>query len=221
MFNFRRGKSPEELAHDKDLTAQKEMYQFNAALADDRDFLEMRRQNEDLVKWQQDLSTELVLLCHDLKREILDDDGSWSPLLEPAIHPETGQYMRAESGDLIMVAMPPLCNDLCVHMVKAECRPLMSRNLIMSNFSEERILLMLKRTINAIIINICSRFEEYDIHFADISPIISMVKNVIDPAPFRSLDNGERKHLGTINKRIETHSDAPVAKKRGFLGLGG
>jgi hypothetical protein len=186
--------NPEEVMLDKQLSAGREQNTLAVGTDVNSDIYydQQQKEREDLVRWQQDLMEELTNLEHDLKREIKTKEDKW---------------IQAE--DTI-----PACNDKCIHMIKTNCRPLLSRNMIMSNFAEERILQFLKRTMAAIVRNIVLKREEYDIEFFDISYVIATIKNVVLPAPYRAVNNGERRHLDTINRRIETYNENPIHEQR-------
>lgn len=173
-------------------------------------YFDQGEKNADLIRWQQDLKSELDALEHDLLREYWDSkEGRWVKL-------------QIINDDNKLVDMPPMCNKTCIQMIRTTIRPLISRNLIMSNFSEDRILDMLKDTMYAIVINLGLNHEMYEIQFRDISIIDSTIMRYIAPAAFRSMNNGERKHLDTINRRIETFSETGnIQQKKGLATLFG
>jgi len=189
----------------------------------DMALLEHQKEREDLVKWQQDLKKELENLEHDLKREIQDEKGDWVPMTEPAVDQDTGEYIvDKEKEEMMFVPVAPACNQLCIQMIKTNCRPLMSRNMMMSNFQEERILQMLKRTMAAIIRNIGFNTNKYEVEFHDFSYIISVIKNYIISSPFRALNDGERRHHREVIRRVDTFATSPTPiKKKGMFGLFG
>ena len=146
--------------------------------------------------------------------------------MEPAIDEQTGEYLvqKNDKGEeqMLMVPVQPLCNQFCIQLIRTNCRPLMSRNMIMSNFQEERILQILKRTMAALIRNICLKYDYYAIDFHDISTVITTVKNYMLPAPFRALNDGERRHNREVIRRVETYGDTMMKKpKKGIFGFMG
>lgn len=181
----------------------------------DRVALDQVRGREDLQRWQQDLTDEQLTLLHSLAAEFWDEDSnSWVPE-----RVKTGEY--GVDGVAKTERMPPLMNHLGVKMVANAIRPLMSRNLINSNFDEKRILDMLKRTSNTIVNNIAYFHEDYDLDFGNFDEVTRMIKNVMIPTPFRALNDGERKHQRTINKRVDTHHDTGSKKEepKSFMGI--
>ena len=174
----------------------------------DLTYIEQRKATEDLVKWQQDLEPELIQFQHDLRNEYFDDtQNKWLP--------KRGMH-KGKIRD-----MPPLCNEFCVQKLTSDIRPLLSKNVIMSNFQEERILKILKRTVDVCIIDLGLYRTEYEIEYNHISSINSMIKNLVTPASFRALNNGERNHLNTVNRRIESVTGNTDEPKKRMLGLFG
>jgi len=230
-----KGPSEERKMFDEQMAAKEKENMLTASLEDDSAYREMQKEKTDLVKWQQELDDHLDMMAHDLKREILNDDNEWVPQMEPVINKTTGDYEFVEvekkdpqTGQVVIQkriklrAAPPMCNNMCIQVLKAEIRPLLSRNLIMSNFSEDWILKILRR-VSTLIINICMKFEVYEIDFHDISAIIAIIKNYMEPAPFRAFNAGERRSITEITKRLEAHQTAEDKKqqKRGLFGMMG
>jgi hypothetical protein len=172
----------------------------------DMTYLEQQKQREDLVMWQQNLEPELELMIHDLRNEFYDyNSETW-----------------VQKTDINGEKLKPLCNEQCIQTLVPAVRPLVSKNMIMGNFSEERVLQILKRTMGEIVININMNYDSYGIDWHQISRTLSIIKNTIQPAPFRALNNGERKYLSTINRRVENYSSNPVTEpKKKFLGIFG
>lgn len=202
MFDsFRRKPSEEVRIANRQISSSEEQNMIAQAIDPNAEmaYLEQKKSQEDLVKWQQNLTSELDLLEHDLKREMFDEDKC--------------KWVIIEEG------MKPACNETCIQMIRTVVRPLMSRNMMMSNFNEIRILQILKRSMQTIVRNLCTKHEDYDIKFLDISYILGTIKNYVIPAPFRALNDGERKHNREIVRRIETHTDRGEedGKKRGLF----
>jgi len=172
---------------DKQLRASSESELTRAATDPNADltYLEMHKQKEDLVKWQQDLIEELINLELDLQAKYINSNG-----------------------DIVNTGEDPSCNRHCIHMIRTCVRPLISRGMMMTNLNEERILQMLKRTAGVIVRNICLNHDIYDVDFHNISYIIGTIKNYIIPAPFRALNDGERKHNREVIRRVETYNES-------------
>ncbi len=141
-------------------------------------------EKSDLLRWQQDLSDEEEQLVHDLKNEFFDGT-TWKQL------PDTR----------------PFLNPSGINMLLTEARPLMNRNIMMSNFTEKRILLMLKDTCNTVVDNLTNNFDQYKVQFSNLSHIVRLFKNYIIPAPYRAVNNGERRYVTTTNKRVEAYTE--------------
>lgn len=202
MFeNILPGKNKEERIEkeilNKQLTASKEQAMMGVADNPQADmaWLEQRRERDDLVKWQQNLAEELFNLELDLRRK----------------------YINSE-GQIVSTGEGPACNEKYIQMIRTNCRPLLSRNMIMTSFNEERILQILKRSMAAIVRTLCVSYDKYGIDYFDISYVLATIKNYVMPAPFRALNGGEKKYLGTVNKRIETYSgNIEQENKKGIL----
>lgn len=163
--------------------------------------IQERKEMEDLVRWQQDLEPEVEQLDHDLKKEVFNSvKGVWEPKLIGGLPAE------------------PMCNDYCVLMIKTAIRPFMTKNEMMSNYSEEQIYTKLKATMKTIIRNIGLRHHYYEISFHDISVIRQTIQNAIMSSPFRALKQGERDYIKGSKKMIETVTHGnPMQQQRGGL----
>ncbi len=185
--------------------------QANKQLAQQDDYITQvnERFRADLMRWQQDLGDETENLRHSLKNEFLTEDG-WLP-----------KKTVVEFDDQkkpIFKDMPPLMNDMGIQMVLTEVQPLLSRNMINSNFSEERILFILKDTANTIADNLCDNHILFEADFVNFDVIVRLIKNVIIPAPYRALNDGERKHQRTTTKHLETISaNDALGRKEGAI----
>ena len=100
-----------------------------------------------------------------------------------------GYSMDAEGVYKPTKGVEPLCNNVFItDVVIPQCRPFISRNLINSTFTEERILLDLKHTSNDIVANMADGFDRYDIDFQNYDIVLRMIKNVIKAGAFRALN---------------------------------
>jgi len=178
--------------------------QTHPQATDEQIFLEQKKEQADLVKWQQNLRPEAIQFLHDIKREIL---------VQGDIDKGTDTWERIPGSS-------PMANDLFIVDLISYARPYLSKNLMMSNYTEDRILRNLKGTLWSLRVHLLQNRQKYDIHKTDMEYIVRLFKNFIDATPFRSLQQGERKWLGTINKRIETVSNQPLPKKKGLFGMG-
>jgi len=165
----------------------------------------------DLLKWQQDLGDELIVLKNRLRRMVLDGE-EWKPLKQLVGYDDKKQAVYQQ--------IPPYLNEIGIAMIEDQIYPLISRNLINSNLDETRILKILENTCNSIADNLADYFDYYDADFINFDVILRLIKNTIIPAPFRALNDGERRHQRTMNKRIDTFHDSNAApQKKKMLGL--
>jgi len=160
------------------------------AMGEDQINVDPVAEKSDLLRWQQDLTDEEERLIHDLKQEFFNGE-SWVSL------PNT----------------KPLINNIGISMLLTEARPLMNRNVMMSNFTEKRILLMLKDTCNTVVDTLAVNFELYNIKFSNLSHIVRLFKNYIIPAPYRAINNGERRYVTTTHKHVEAITDNQGTKE--------
>ena len=175
--------------------------------------LQQKKENEDLTKWQQDMEAELKRITHSLKREYYDEtEEKWKPM--PGDF--TGKYDK-ESNPLYH-SMKPMMNDLGINFFITSAIPSLSRNLMMSNYDEERIFTRLRRIVSKFITHLGYHYKTYGIDEGDMSAVLDTFKSVIEPAHWRSLNNGERNYLNTISKRVEAHTyGGQPQKPKGFL----
>jgi len=80
---------------------------------------------------------------------------------------------------------------------------LISRNLMMSSYSEDKIYVKLRSIMFTFISHLAYHQRTYDIDTGNLSMIVRMFKDLMEPAHWRALNNGERSYLNTINKRVE------------------
>lgn len=172
---------------------------------------EQQKQKEDLVRWQQSLGDEMIQLEYDLKRKHYNSETKkWESIKIWAYN---------EKQELVEVDAPPLCNDFCIQMIKTVARPFMSKNEMMTNYSEERILCKLRSTMKTLIRNIGIKYDYYEVDFHDISAIRQTIQNFIMSSPYRALNNGERKYIQSSTRRIETINEGMPLQRKKILGF--
>ena len=214
-------RQPKEISSEDILKKQVEMQREGLAFQNifDKEATLQPPNNEraDLVKWQQDLQEDFDSFKHYIMREVQDNKGNWIPEVEPLV--EDGKLVVDEENEPIMVHAKPMCNRLALHKFKFAINPYVSKNLMMSNYNEERILGRLRCTFITLIFHLGHHQNIYQIEEADLSLIVDAFKNVVMPTAFRCLNNGERNWLGTINKRIEAFTEHQEPKKKGVFGF--
>lgn len=150
----------------------------------------------DLLKWQQDLDPELEKIALRFTGWIRKD-GNW-----------------------IRTKNKPLCNDKFMDDVVApQLEPFLTKNLINSNLSEERILLGLKHTANDIMANMCDGYDIYDIEFQNYDLILRVLKNTMKSSAFRALNGWTKKTDSTIFKKLESSFDNANTQQKGMFGF--
>jgi hypothetical protein len=216
MFNNDARESERVFRQQQD--GQKEISMLDSATHPQTELIQLQQQKEreDLVRWQQDLGGELKQLERDLRREVFDElINKWVPMkIFTGYRKDINNKPKPVFEDAAQV-----CNDFGIMMIKTNLRPLMGKNIMMSNLSEERILQILKSTLKTIIRNICIKHDFYEVDFHDISYIRQTIQNAALPAPFRALSNGERKYLTSTTRSIEQTMNRPATEQKGIMGL--
>lgn len=217
MFEKLKGKGLDK-EDKKDLDKEKRVMAFNrerdtfrAAAGEDYANIVEQDRRSDLLRWQQDLDDELEKLKHRLRGEYFDSEHGWIP--------KRMQVKDPQSGEMRIVNMPPLSNEFFIDRVETLAEPFLSRNMINSNFTETRILKMLLRTSNAITDSMADNYDLFGIDFMNYTQVLTLIKSVITPGPFRALNNGQRIHDRTMGKRIESLNDNPIQEKKKALGV--
>lgn len=176
---------------------------------DDSNFLQVKEQQKDLVRWQQDLDDTIEMLRHDLMNEILTEEGWQREMVCVGMEQDKPIYKENK----------PMINYTGVYRVITLVKRYLSRNFMMSNYDEETIYRVLRRLNQDLVINMGTKYREYDVDPADMSLVVKMVMDSVEATLNRALNNGERNHLNTINKRIEAHTDSTNPQQtKGLLG---
>ena len=198
MFGGNSEEKANRAAEKRAMGFQREQDALKVAVPEDRTELINQEGKSDLLKWQQDLSGELMELVNTLRGYSMDAEGVYKPTK----------------------GVEPLCNNVFItDVVIPQCRPFISRNLINSTFTEERILLDLKHTSNDIVANMADGFDRYDIDFQNYDIVLRMIKNVIKAGAFRALNGFTKKQDSHIHKVLESTYQNDGQPKRGF-GMG-
>ncbi|KKM92382.1 hypothetical protein LCGC14_1219070 [marine sediment metagenome] len=188
--------------------------------------VERAERNEDLTRWQQDLETEARNVAYRLRRWDFDDEAKeWKPMLIP-----TGKFRDVKTGKTdtegkqiivtkeIHIRERPMMNELGINYFLSSIMPSLSRNLMMSNYDEDRIFTRLRGIVRIFIHHLAYHYRDYEIEPGDLSAIVRIFKDTIEPAHWRALNNGERSYLNTIAKRVEAHTFGPqIQKPKSFL----
>jgi hypothetical protein len=176
---------------------QREQNTFKTAATEDTTELQNQQGRPDLIKWQQDLKSEIVELKLKLLGYELTNEG-W------------------------VQKHKPLCNDLFVNqIIDPMFTAYMSRGFINTNLDEHQLLMRLKKTCNNLSKTLISKYEKYEIDFEDFDDIDTAVKNILVPAAFRALKGWTKKTDSTIFKRLETSQEngKDDDKKSGLFGF--
>jgi len=188
----------EDKRFNKEIQFQREQGALAVGASGEQTEILERENKSDLIKWQQELDDEQLKLAMQLKGFVMTDDG-W-------IKPEDKM---------------PLCNNTFINdVVIPQTTPFMSRNLINSNLTEDRILIGLESTANEIADNMVDGYDIYGIDFKNYDLIMRLIKNTIVAGAFRSVNGWTMKTNATIFKRIESaHENPQQQQKKGLFGF--
>ena len=204
---------------DPNLELAKKEYETNtnltyAQLAAARDpaYEQKQKEREDLTKWQQDLDNSIVDLKFDLMRQSKNEDGVYVP--EKIIIEVDGQFKEIDS--------PPYMNSMGLSSFMNIVKTYLNRNVMMSNLDANIIRRMLITLKIKLVLNLGENYEIYEADESHLSLICKKIMDTVEPTLYRSLNNGERRYLNTINRRLETFADGlQQPKKKGLFGIGG
>lgn len=213
MFDFLKNNTEEkkmQAAEEKAQQFTNDQNLIQGAMRPDTYYNDANDGRNDLIKWQQDFDEDIDMLRHDFLKEVLTEKG-WRPELICVGY--------NEKGEQVLEAQKPLVNVQGTYKLISLVKRYINRNFMMSNFDEATILLILRRLNENITANVFPKWEEYEIEPADLQLITKMVLDSIHATLLRALNDGERRHIRTQNKRVEafTETSQPQGKK-GLLG---
>lgn len=214
LFGSNNQERAQKQMFEQELQASREENAVKYSDVGDDVFFAQKEKNEDLTKWQQDLNSEIELTVHDLKREIEGEDGYKRMTVFKEYRIIDGKRKAVHTK------VKPMMNNLGINMFRGAIRPLTSRNLMMSNYNEEKIYVKLRSIMFTFISHMAYHYKIYNVDVGDLSMIVRMFKDIAEPAHWRCLNNGERSYLNTINKRVEaiTYGQPQQGQQRkGFL----
>ena len=196
MFGVNKEGKMEVESEKRQMAFQREQNSMAITAPEERTELMNQEGKSDLLKWQQDLDPELERIAHRF----------------------TG-WIRKE-GEWFKTTNKPLCNDKFMNDVVApQLEPFLTKNLINSNFTEERILLDLKHTSNDIAGCMADGFDTYGIEFQNYNNILRIIKNTMKSSAFRALNGWTKKTDSTIFKKLESSFDNANTQQKGMLGF--
>ena len=185
----------QEREQEKERVYNKELVAMQSA---EQSYQEMDSGKSDLIKWQQELDNELLILKYRLMNYHKKGDH-WVP-----------QEVTLPNGNKRV--LEPLLTEEGIQMIEAEVQPFLSKNLINSNLDENRILRLLKLTSKTISRNMAYNYDSYitkpNRTPQNMSHIKRIIKNVIIPTPFRAINGWTKKQDNLVSRRVETFNDS-------------
>lgn len=157
-------------------------------------YREQQAERNDLLKWQQDLDSDVFDLVMQLQGYRLNGNKY--------------EYVLEEGEE-------PLCNSRFIHeVVIPNLKPFMGRNIINSNLDTNSIHLMLRSTADDIADAMADGFYRYKIDFCNFDIVLRMIKNTLIPSPYRALNGFTKKTDSTMSKMIENYTRGEEKEKR-------
>jgi len=204
----------QEMKHDRDMSALQQAGQgFDQSMS------------PDLIKWEHEFLDEFnkSILILQSKERIVDEDGNVS------YRPMRGEYLGKRNINGVekdcYKPLPPIMNGRGISAWRIFTAPMLSRNLLMSNLTEEQILRKLKNTTIDLIMQFGSNHILYDLDKNNLTMLVRLFKSTVEPTCFRCLNSGERAFLSSSTKRLEAISlsegSNPQSKKGLLQGLMG
>jgi len=155
--------------------------------------------DSELIRWQQeDEETEKACMIFRGKEKINNKWETIKIFKFKDINPVNGKVRKHYKP------LTPMMNEQGINWFKGRLSPLVSKNIIMSNYDEPRILQTLKNDLINFIIVIGLKQKEFEIKTDDLPTIKRNYQNLFSSALFRSLQNGERKYLTQTSRRVES-----------------
>ena len=183
----------------------REQNAFSTLTQEDNQEIMQVQQKSDLIRWQQELDKDVLDIVLSFMSLTINGEGRVVSI-------------KDEEGKPIA----PICNKLFINQVVIpKLRPFQSKNLINSNYSEDRLLKKLKYTHNTIINAMATNWDAYGIEFNNYDIVIRDMKNFTEDCCWRALNGWTKKTDSTIMKRVETSMDNQnnLDKPKGLFGL--
>lgn len=200
LFNwFKESENSKEMAAEtRAMNFQREQDNFKVGAPSDAYEQHLQEMKSDLIRWQQDLDSDLMNMVHQLLSIKIDSRG-----------------MVVSTGE------EPLCNKKFIDaVVIPNCKPFLWKNLINTNYSDYEIRTTLKATMKTIITNMKNNYELYDIAFPQYDNVWRIILNNIKPSAFRAIEGWTKRTDSTIFKRVESSFDNQnEQRKKGIFGM--
>ena len=196
-------RTPEERLAEEQINLQREsnastMMQDNIPLPD-------QDKRSELLRWQQELDDQIIILKHEYRNEDWDEiKGKWVK--------KTGIDGKP---------IPPLMNEHGIQSTISMARPLLNRNLINSNMQDEFVRELLRNTCNDFTSSLAINGRRWGAARNDYDTILRIFKNYIIPTPFRAVNGWNKKTDSTNFKHMEAHTETGRKEQRnsGFIGI--
>lgn len=191
---FGRRENPEQRMYQQgmDQDRMNSMLQYSADTeAAEQYMIPDKEAKDDLTKWQQDLKKKIDMIKHKLRREI-----------------KIGDTWKRPKG------VQPMMNEIGIGMFDVAVDPFTDVNLMMSNYDTQQIYCSLRGTALDFVSTLVFNYKLYEINKGDLTQILRLFRGFVEPTHWRCLNNGERRFLTTISRRVETFADQADPKKK-------
>ncbi len=198
MFTGQGNEEQQQVAAEKrHMNFQREQNTLGVVAPEEQTEVMDKEGKSDLLKWQQDLDPELEAIAFRFT--------GW----------------KKQDGEWVKSGTTPLCNNRFMNDVVApQLEPFLTKNLINSNLSEDRILIDLKHTANDIMANMCDGYDQYGIDFKNYDLVLRVLKNTMKSSAFRALNGWTKKVDSTVFKKLESSFDnANQQQQKGIFGF--
>jgi len=149
--------------------------------------LRQRQQQESMIMYQ--LETQ----------DILQEIENYLKAVE--YDPETNKFIRKKDQDGKII--PPIANDRGVNAIIDELKPRVHKGITLSNFSEEKIDVILWE-VNQVVINMLeAKYKDFDIDPVFLPNIVNMIDHLLEAQFYRALNEGERKRLYPTQQTVQ------------------
>lgn len=172
---------------------------------------------QNLIEWQLDLSTELELIGHQLRGHVINRDDEGNEFWDD---PKTTN----NKGEEIVDYERKLLNERGAQEIEKIIRNYLNRNTLLSNYDletiKQRMFQFSERLRRFIFLN----YEEFglttDYKMKHFEMIVMNVADMVESAYFRALGGGERQSLTTARHVIQNENPNQQTNYPG-MGVGG
>ena len=192
---------------------------------DDAAYMQRQQQQNDLVRWQQDLDDVIDVVRRKLRCERFNaETGGWEAQLTNEldelgnlivhIDPVTGEsyYNR--------VKVKPMLNEAGIAQVEAALYPFTSKDLLNSNFDDDAIQMTAIKSANNLVMALCCHHVEFQLrHASDLFTINDVITVFIEASLMSCKHDGWRRHIRSHTKELRSFHEGSAGPKKADSGI--